>query len=220
LASESVHDTCVIFDLDGTLVDSEPLCNRAFLDLLPELDDTVEGLVRRYRGSRMAPVLEDLERRLGRRLPADFESVLRRRVAELFDEHLQVMPGALEMLAQLDCAMCIASSGPMQKIRHSLRLSGLAPWFGERVFSAYDVGSWKPDPGLFLHAANAMGFAPAQCIVVEDSEPGLLAARAAGMRVVHFSPSGEATVARADVRVTDLAEVPAYIAGARRCTTP
>jgi beta-phosphoglucomutase-like phosphatase (HAD superfamily) len=107
-----VRDLCIIFDLDGTLVDSEPLCNRAFLDLLPELDDTVEGLVRRYRGNRLAPVLTDLEQRLGRPLPEGFAATYRQRVADLFDQHLQVLPGTLEMLEQLDCARCIASAGP------------------------------------------------------------------------------------------------------------
>jgi HAD superfamily hydrolase (TIGR01509 family) len=208
-----VRNLCVIFDLDGTLVDSEPLCNGAFLDLLPELDDSVEGMMQRYRGSRLAPVLVDLEARLGRALPEDFAALYRRRVAELFDQQLLAMPGALEMLRALDCTTCIASSGPMEKIRHSLRLGGLAPLFGTRVFSAYDVGSWKPEPGLFLHAAEVLGFEPAQCVVVEDSEPGLRAAQAAGMRAVHFSPAGEVSPVPVHARIRDLREVPAIIAG-------
>jgi beta-phosphoglucomutase-like phosphatase (HAD superfamily) len=55
---------CVIFDLDGTLVDSEGLCNQAFLDLLPQLSDAVESLIQRYRGKKLAPILADLEGRL------------------------------------------------------------------------------------------------------------------------------------------------------------
>ncbi|MDD2725122.1 MAG: HAD hydrolase-like protein, partial [Methylovulum sp.] len=54
---------CIIFDLDGTLVDSEGLCNQAFLDLLPQLNDTVESLIQRYRGKKLASILVDIESR-------------------------------------------------------------------------------------------------------------------------------------------------------------
>jgi len=63
---------CVIFDLDGTLVDSEGLCNQAFLDLLPQLSDTLESLIQRYRGKKLAPILADLEGRLCQSLPDAF----------------------------------------------------------------------------------------------------------------------------------------------------
>ncbi len=80
------------------------------------------------------------------------------------------------------------SNGPLAKIRQTLRVSGLAPYFGEQLFSAYEVGSWKPDPGLFLHAARALGVAPARCVVVDDSAAGVEAARRAGMRALWFTP--------------------------------
>jgi len=179
---------CIIFDLDGTLVDSEDLCNQAFLDLLPDLDGTVDSLTMRYQGMKLATVLSDIEARLGRPLPADFEVAYRRRVSELFDSALRPTPGTLEMLEALRCCKCVASSGPPAKIAHALSVSGLARYFGEDVFSAYQVGSWKPDPGLFLHAARSMGYSPNQCIVVEDSPPGLQAAKAAGMTAFHYSP--------------------------------
>ncbi len=178
----------VIFDLDGTLVDSETLCNQAFLDLLPALSDPVEALVDRYRGAKLAVTMRDIESRLGTALPDNFEKLYRQRVAELFAADLKPMPGAADMLAALEHPFCIASSGPPAKIAHSLALTGLAPYFGDRIFSAYTVGSWKPDPGLFLHAAARMGFTPAQCVVVEDSAVGLAAAAAAGMRVLHYAP--------------------------------
>ena len=94
-----------------------------------------------------------------------------------------------EMLKALPYAKCVASSGPPEKIRESLALSGLAGYFGENVFNSYVVKSWKPEPGLFLHAAAAMGFAASRCVVVEDSEPGIQAAQAAGMAAVQFAPT-------------------------------
>ena len=75
----------------------------------------------------------------------------------------------------------------MSKIRHALGLTKLLNYFEGRIFSAYDVGSWKPDPDLFLHAAQTFGIAPGRCVVIEDSLSGVTAAHAAGMQVIGFS---------------------------------
>ncbi|MES2584001.1 MAG: HAD-IA family hydrolase [Pseudomonadota bacterium] len=209
----------VIFDLDGTLVDSETLCNQAFLDLLPALTDPVEALVDRYRGAKLAVTMRDIESRLGAALPDNFEKLYRQRVAELFAADLKPMPGAADMLAALEHPFCIASSGPPAKIAHSLALTGLAPYFGDRTFSAYTVGSWKPEPGLFLHAAATMGFAPEQCVVVEDSAVGLAAAAAARMRVLHYAPANTLNTLKgpadttADNAFSDMSALPALLRG-------
>lgn len=184
---------CVIFDLDGTLVDSEGLCNQAFLDLLPQLNDTVESLIQRYRGKTLAPILADIEDRLCQKLPDAFELHYRQHVTELFSRELKPMPGVLEMLETMDFPKCIASSGPPLKIRQALQISGLAPYFDDSIFSSYEVDSWKPEPGLFQYAANAMGFMPSQCVVVEDSEVGIEAAAAAGMKAFRYVRKGEAS---------------------------
>jgi len=75
----------------------------------------------------------------------------------------------------------------MSKLTHALGLTSLLGHFEGRIFSAYEVGSWKPDPGLFLHAAQTLGAHPSRCIVVEDSLSGIYAAKAAGMRVLGFT---------------------------------
>jgi len=181
---------CVIFDLDGTLVDSEPICNRALVELLPDLGVNINELVVRYRGQKLARILSDVEQRLRRSLPTNFEIHYRERVATLFELELMPMPGAADMLAGLEIPFCIASSGPLAKIRQALAVTQLAPFFGERIFSSYDVGSWKPEPGVLLHAAEVMGFSPAACAVIEDSQTGIAAAQAAGMQVVCYAPVG------------------------------
>lgn len=185
---------CVIFDLDGTLVDSEELCNQAFVDLLPYLDDTAKGLARKYRGLKLSHIISDLEHRTGERLPSTFEAAYRRRVSELFASHLKPVDGVIDMLENLPAPKCVASGGPRFKIQQALNVSGLLRFFEDRAFSSYDVGSWKPDPGLFLHAAAAMGFRPAECAVVEDSDVGITAALAAGMTAFHYQPDGDSTV--------------------------
>ena len=186
-----MNNICVIFDLDGTLVDSEGLCNQAFLDLLPQLNDTVESLIQRYHGKKLALILADLESRLSQKLPDTFELQYRQHVAELFSRELKPMPSVVEMLEATTSPKCIASSGPPSKIRQALQVSGLSSYFGSRVFSSYEVGSWKPEPGLFLYAAKEMGFMPSQCVVVEDSEVGIEAAAAAGMKAFHYVRNSE-----------------------------
>lgn len=184
----------VIFDCDGTLVDSEVLSNEVLVEAVAEqgLVLSVEDAVSSFRGGKMADCVAQLEARLGRPLPADFVPSLRARTAAAFRSRLRAVEGALEVVQSMYPSVCVASSGPMEKLELSLSLTGLSPFFTGRIFSSYEVGSWKPDPGLFLHAARVMGVAPADCAVVEDSLPGIRAGLAAGMTVFAFQPHGAA----------------------------
>ena len=204
--------TCIIFDLDGTLVDSEGLCNQAFLDLLPELDDSVDTLMQRYRGKKLAIIFTDLESRLGRKLPDNFESQYRKQVADMFSRELKATPGTQAMLKSLPYASCIASSGPLPKIRQALTVSGLATYFEDRLFSSYDINSWKPEPGLFLHAARKMGFQANQCVVIEDSQVGVEAALAAGMQVLLYAPGNHEKAQVACQSFDDMEKLPVILA--------
>jgi HAD superfamily hydrolase (TIGR01509 family) len=154
----------------------------------------------------MADCVAHIEMRLGRPLPANFVPALRSRMADTFRARLRPVDGAIELiqsLSSLSRPICVASAGPPEKIEMSLSLTGLAPFFQGRVFSSYDVGVWKPDPGLFLHAAQVMGVAAEECAVVEDTLPGIHAGLAAGMAVFAFQPHdvdpripGEVTVVK------------------------
>lgn len=180
---------CVLFDLDGTLVDSETLCNQAFLDLLPQLNLPLEQITEQYRGKKLSYILSDIEQCLNTTLPLDFEVTYRLHVSQLFAEKLRPITGVITMLQQLDYPKCIVSSGPLQKIKQALSVSGLASFFGDNLYSSYQINSWKPEPDIFLHAAMNMGFTPQQCVVIEDSEVGIRAATAAGMPAFYYSPA-------------------------------
>ena len=202
---------CIIFDMDGTLVDSEGLSARAFLELLPELSYYEAEMAARYRGKKLAVIMAALEQEIGRELAEDFEPRYREIVARLFQSELQPIPGAADMLASLQLPFCIASNGPLFKMRQALGVTGLARFFEGRMFSAYDVGVWKPEPGLFLHAAAAMGAAPPDCMVVEDTWLGVEAGLAAGMRACKLHD--DAPAIRPDVlRIQALAELPPLLA--------
>ncbi|BAY99748.1 HAD-superfamily hydrolase subfamily IA, variant 3 [Tolypothrix tenuis PCC 7101] len=183
---------CVIFDLDGTLVDSEKLCNQAFIDLLPFINESVDSLICRYRGRKLALILADIEIRYSVKLPIDFEATYRQKVNELFEFYLQPVTGVPEMLQKLEYPICVASSAPIAKIRQALNVTNLSHYFGDSLFSSYEVCSWKPDPGLFLYAAKKMGFLPESCVVIEDSDVGIQAANSAGIYALKYSTEEKA----------------------------
>ena len=99
---------------------------------------------------------------------------------------LEAFPNVHETLNAIEIPMCIASSGPQAKILSALEKTNLDEFFSKNTFSSYDIGKWKPDPGLFLHAAFEMGVPPEYCLVVEDSAIGIAAARTAGMTPLYF----------------------------------
>jgi HAD superfamily hydrolase (TIGR01509 family) len=186
----------IIFDCDGTLVDSEHLGNRVLVEYLSELglDLSLAEALGLFTGLGMANTIALIEERLGRPVPEDFEPELRDRMAITFGESLRPVAGVEAVLRSVKQPYCVASNATRDKTERSLRTTGLLGYFGERIFSAYDIGSFKPEPGLFLHAAEALGVAPERCAVVEDSIVGVRAGRAAGMAVFGFAPSGNAAV--------------------------
>ncbi|NRF63699.1 HAD family hydrolase [Vibrio coralliilyticus] len=180
----------VIFDCDGTLVDSEFLCNLVLEHQLAELGvkSTAEELLGKYRGAKLAVILSSLESDFSISLPASFEQEYRNKVSTLFEQHLTPNIGGKEVLESLSIPYCIASSVPRNKIEKALKVKELANHFEHNIYSSYEVGSWKPEPDLFLHAAKEMGFRPEDCYVVEDSLLGLEAATNAKMKAVYYAP--------------------------------
>ncbi len=183
----------VIFDVDGTLVDSEELGTRVLLEMAAELGvrRPLKETNRLFRGWKLDDCVAQIRSWLGKPLPEDFVAQVRLRTAETFRRELKPVPGAPELVRALHeraIPICVASSGPREKIELSLSLTGLLPYFEGRIFSGYELQTWKPDPGLFLHAARALGADPSECVVVEDSPVGVQAGLAAGMRVLAFQP--------------------------------
>lgn len=184
----------IIFDCDGVLVDTEPITNRLLAECLTEIgwSVTTDESIERFKGRDLNVIRAEAEAVVGRELP-DFLPAYRARMFETFErESVGVIEGAIELLDLLDETgshlRCVASNGPQNKMVASLTSAGLIGRFdheGEaRIYSAYDIEVWKPEPDLFLHAAREMGVAPGSCVVIEDSASGVEAAQRAGMRVV------------------------------------
>lgn len=182
----------LIFDCDGVLVDSEPIAARVMAACAQELGLPIsaEDCIERFTGISMPSVLQALADDLGRPLPDDFVSRVRTRDFEAFARELRPIEGATGLLAAIGVPVCVASSGAVAKIRFTLGLTGLLPWFEPHLFSAEMVARGKPAPDLFLLAAERMGVPASACAVVEDSVAGIRAARAAGMRAIGFTGGG------------------------------
>lgn len=180
---------CIIFDCDGILVDSESISAKIFQKMASELgcDLDFETVLGQITGTSMKENLRFFQERVGRKLPENFESGFRRRSFEAFKTELKPVNGIHALLDKITIPYCTASSGPQNKIRLNLTTASLIDRFENRIFSSYDIGSWKPEPDIYLHAARQMGFEPADCAVVEDSIAGVQAAKAGGFNVFALS---------------------------------
>ncbi|NHQ87646.1 HAD-IA family hydrolase [Iodobacter sp. HSC-16F04] len=185
---------CLLFDCDGTLVDSEWLCNLGLVIQFKELGVSLDAdeLVLRFRGWKLARILEILSMENDLALTDDFIPAYRAVVAQLFLTELKPVDGVLEMLSNMPQMKAVVSSGPLNKIRQALDVCGLSSYFGPNLYSSYEVGIWKPDPGIYQFAAQDMGFANADCIVVEDGLLGVEAGVKAGIQTYFYNPFGEA----------------------------
>ena len=179
----------VIFDCDGVLVDSEVIGCRVEAEFLSNIGIPISAdeIIERYVGISETAMFADIEARCGRKLPANFAEKLRERISAAFDAELAAMPGIEVALNGISSARCVASSSTPERLRRSLTLARLFQYFEPHIFSATQVALGKPAPDLFLFAATQMKASPETCTVIEDSEAGVRAAIAAGMRVLGFT---------------------------------
>jgi HAD superfamily hydrolase (TIGR01509 family) len=209
----------VIFDLDGVLVDSEPISSRVTAAALTEagIEISAADVCDRFLGVSTASMLRAIEAEHGCRLPESFQETLRARILNAFEHELEPVPGIPTLLDALAVNRCVASSSHPERIRRSLELVGLLEGFAPHLFSATMVSAGKPAPDLFLLAAARMAAEPARCLVIEDSDVGVRAAKAAGMTVFgftgasHVRPATHAPRLQAAGADAIFAEMPALI---------
>ena len=178
----------VIFDCNGVLVDSESIASTVLAHAATRAGFplSAETVARRFHGRRPADVLAVIEASMGQKLPAGFASAVAGETLRRFRSELRALPHAVHALTWIRGPKAVASSSPIDRVRTSLDAVGLLRFFGPRLFSASNVAKGKPAPDLFQLAAETMRVRPADCIVVEDSVPGVMAAASAGMRPIGF----------------------------------
>nr|WP_086938196.1 HAD-IA family hydrolase [Thaumasiovibrio occultus] len=188
---------CVIFDCDGTLVDSERLCQQAMVEVFArfggELD--VEECMAQFQGGKLTDILAANRKKCGISTSIDILEPLYRSICNtLFEEHLIPIAGVPEMLAALhehNIDVCVASNGPVFKMEHTLGLTQLDHYFEGAMFSAFDIQCWKPAPDLLHYAAMQMGYRIEECLFVDDTEPGIEAGINANMRTLYYRPEAQ-----------------------------
>jgi HAD superfamily hydrolase (TIGR01509 family) len=176
---------CIIFDCDGVLVDSESISAKVFQEMIAELGHSIDfgTVLEQITGTSMKENLKFFRDFSGTELPPDFETDFRKRSYEAFKTELKPIDGIYDLLKKIKVPVGVASSGPVEKIRLNLTTTNLIQFFGGNIFSSYEIGSWKPEPEIYLHAASKMGFKPGECAVIEDSAVGIQAAKAGGFDV-------------------------------------
>lgn len=184
--------SCVIFDCDGVLIDSEPIAARVAAECFRAegADIDADEIIERFTGSSAGAVTETVFIERGMAVPEGATERRRDAIMAALEREVRPMPGVADVLASLSTPKCVASSSHPDRIALTLRVTGLSGFFDDAVFSAIAVPRGKPAPDLFLHAAERMGRPAADCVVIEDSVNGVAAGKAAGMRVVGFSGGG------------------------------
>jgi beta-phosphoglucomutase family hydrolase len=205
----------VIFDMDGVLVDSEPLHiqteKRMFRKMGLDISDEEHA---GYMGTATDVMWKQIISK--RNLPLDIAEITDRTIREGLPffyslEKIDPMPGLIDLLEKLkekNIPMAVASSSDPETIRVILEKSGLEKYFHYAVSSS-EAGKSKPEPDVFLHTAQLLGVKPENCVVFEDSKNGIKAAKAAGMFCIAYSgaDSGEQDRSLADLQIGNYNEL-------------
>ncbi|MCG9553617.1 HAD-IA family hydrolase [Vibrio sp. Isolate31] len=224
---------CVIFDCDGTLIDSEKLCCQALVNVFGEFGAklNLNDCYAHFQGGKLADILMDTQARLGLSISIDIlEPLYRTELEALFQRHLKPMDGAIELIEFLkhqDIEFCIASNAPKHRVESSLAMTGMLDDFKGKVFSAFDANSWKPEPDLIMYTAMNMGFLPNECIYVDDTLKGIEAGVRAGIQSFRLRPKVDETLSddpkadtakRAAQDIYSLEEISLWING-KQCSS-
>jgi HAD superfamily hydrolase (TIGR01509 family) len=183
-----IEPRLIIFDCDGVLIDSEIVVCRLVSEAFTRLGHplSLEEVIRRFAGRPEREMIAEIERDWGRPVPVEYFDHIRAATAEAYATELRAVPGVAEVLDRIRIPIFVASSSYPEKLRLGLESVGLADRFDSNLVSATFVAHGKPEPDVFIYAAGWMRTPIRDCVVIEDSLPGVRAARAAGLRVFGF----------------------------------
>lgn len=205
-----------IFDCDGVLVDSERITCEVLTQCLAELGLVMDSqeVWRLFVGKSIPKSMEMIGEMLGERPSESMWQEFAKRANAALKEDVEAVKNIETALDALEIPYCVASNGDFAKMNTTLGATGLLPRFQDKMFSATQVKAGKPAPDLFLLAAETMGCAPQDCVVIEDSPTGVTAALAAGMTpfgYAHWTPRETLQEAGALVLFDDMAQLPQLI---------
>ena len=193
----------VIFDCDGVLVDSEVIASKILAETYRDLGYEIENeeFAIRFAGSSGADIRAEIEKELGFSFPDKVMAGISGKIDEAVRNEVKIMPGAEDVLDMFDQPRCICSNSPSNRLKDMLTRVKLYDRFRPYIFSAKDFNppANKPKPDVFLKALAEFEVKPEEAIVIEDSSHGVMAARAAGVRVIGFTGGSHTWHGHADV---------------------
>jgi len=180
---------CILFDCDGVLVDTEEISISTLVEMGNSLGANIdfEFAIVNFLGKSLEYCFDTIALRSAKELPVGFEEEYRVKTFEKFKKELKPIEGVHKLLNKIEVPFCVASNGPLDKMQLNLETANLNRQFEGRMFSAYQINKFKPDPALFVHAAATLGFKPEECAVIEDSDVGVRAAISGGFDTFGFA---------------------------------
>lgn len=219
----------VLFDCDGVLVDSEPITNGVLRQMLNEAGWalTPAECEHHFIGRAVRDQRALIEAETGKPLTEEWMRAFYARRNERLVAELQAVAGALDAViaahGHTAGRIACASGADRPKVVMQIGMAGMAPYFGDRIFSGHDLPRSKPHPDVYLAAAAHLGVAPSRCLVIEDTATGAQAGLAAGATVWGYCPGGHGR-AFASLDVTrvfrDMGEIAAALAAGAGLSAP
>lgn len=216
----------IIYDCDGTLIDSEHIAGSVCAEALTRIGipTTMEAFNTRFNGVPPTRTWEILRAEIPFELPPGFNDAINAEIRRRNETEMKPIPGIAAAVQAIGGKRAVASSTELGHLRNNLLRTGLAPLFDPHIYSATQVARGKPSPDVFLFAASQIGIDPAHAIVIEDSVAGVTAGLRAGMRVIgfHGASNGIADLgtrlkkAGAIIVIDRMADLPDAVAELRR----
>lgn len=210
----------ILFDCDGTLLDSEEINAQAMSDILIKLGYqkfSKNYCLKNFIGGSALEIIELLED-LKVDNPEKTLHTMHKRALTLASKELKPVKNAIEILKKIKKKKCVVSNGERKTVLEFLKFTKIISFFKEdEIFTRDQVGKPKPSPDIYLFAAQKMNVNPKQCLVIEDSVTGIKAAKKANMKVLGFCADNtqndkkEQIAAGADHIIYDLLEILDYI---------
>ncbi|MVX66096.1 HAD-IA family hydrolase [Clostridium chromiireducens] len=204
----------VIFDMDGVIIDSEPIHFEVDLQTISELGgDILKEDLEKYVGTTNEYMYTDIKNKFN--ISKSLEEIIHYKVEltkkKIIELDLEPIEGIRELLKELknkNINTAIASSSPRDFIELVVSKFKLENYI-EYIISGEEVKHGKPDPDIYIETAKKLRVSPEECIVIEDSRNGVLAAKAAGMKCIGFQNvnSGNQDLSNADVIIHSITEV-------------
>lgn len=214
----------IIYDCDGVLVDSEIIAAQVDAKLLTKagFPITPEEMAEKFAGLNFTDILKKVEEIASIPIQASLIEESEKQIDDALARRVKSIQGAAQAIVLINAKRCICSNSSRKRVSITLNRTGLAPLFGNAVYCSEETKNklGKPEPDVFLMAAEKQQADPSRCLVIEDSIHGVTGAIRAGMRVIGFTGASHTYPGHADAlseagaitAINRMADLPATVA--------